>query len=1338
MKAFTPFVALAFLFFSQLATSTSTTECVDGDSCADGSALLQRRIKRDRLATAPAAMEEEEDDAEEGEAEDEGEDPGLQFVSEDDAETKEVPDLASEDVPAPEVMEAEDDAVMGVDWTSLRQQEAKEEPEEDELFTHAIDAKAELAADGVALVSMTVGGTEHAFRMHATNMYGETGAIKFVGKDGEIKGTPLKFFRSAERRHGMRAVAMLHRDGAVSGVFPVGGRALRVRPVSKVPVSLLAAEAKGTRASHVAQVLDFFGHQVGSTTTAAPGAATTTDATTTAAGGTTSMTPFGGDSGPNDILEPLPGQDDPDVLPWNGTRFYPGCFPGDDQLHVYSMRMSADVKAYELYGGEAIQEEVEIALAETTYIYEHQMNLALQISEFVIYMDNEAAPDYGKDDCGDTLDRFMFDKLGKMAASGSQAGAGVGAEHIFTGCGKGWGVIGLAWVGTACSSSTRHNTAINQMKSRKLWYVFAHELGHNFGAGHNQCGSLGEEKDGGLMGCGNGGRVEGVVQFNPYHTRHQICDRFKSQIHKCIPKKMWPATAPGMGLHTEFYYSSGVTSMPDLAHVTPDLIGLDDVVSYADATAFSGLAQQTDFMARWKGGILITEGGSYTFTISSDDGSRLYIDGLEVISNDHSDSVESKSGTINLIAGLHSLVLIYYQNVGEASMTMEYSGPDSGGASMVVPQDVLRTEARGANLHIFYLSAKPEHCVLPDFAGLVPDLTRVDDNMMIWTTSNTWAGLSQKDYYLARWISGVKILEPGNYTFYLRSDDGSMLFVDGLPAVMNEGCHGFDTATGVVELTTGEHLIVVHYFEATGGAGMYLQYSGPDTEDLKSAIPNTYLDATMIETTTTTTTTVTTTTTTTTTTAVYVGPNGLNAEFYYWPTSCPGDWKTMPDMSGMVPNVTRLDAKVEYKNTWGKFTGLGQSNNVVGRWTGSVVISTPGTYTFFLRSNDGAILYMNGAQLVNYDGTHGCWTKQTTSYFDAGVYPIELQYFECSGWACIYLQYSGPDTGGQKVAIPESALRPTNASVAAPSGLSAKFYYIPSGTKWVPDFSALTPDVTRIDAVVNYKNHWDYWGGLTKRDNYAAQWTGGLQISRSGTYTFSIKCDDGCNFYINKVQFINNDGLHGLRTRTCTVDLDAGMHPIEVEYFEAGGWQGMYFEYSGPDTNDEKVVVPQAVLDPTVTSTGATNGILAEFFYIDEGAQSVPDMSNFSSPDVSRIESQVFYKNSGSTWAGLTRGDNYAARWSANLQITTPGDYFFMTGSSDGSLLFINGEEVVNNDGRHGMKYKSGSIELSAGSHPLLITFFEASGWQGMILMYNGPDTGFLTKVVPADVLTPP
>jgi len=1337
MKTLVLFVAFACLF-AHIGSSAST-ECVDGDSCVDGSALLQRRIKTDRLATAPAVVEEDDEER-----------PSLHVVTDSepqaDLEPKEVPDLASLDVPVPEEKEAEDMEVLGLDWTKLRKEEANEDPEEEELFTHPVDARAKLTTDGVALVSMTVGGTEHEFRMHAADMYGKTGAIKFIGKDGETRGTPLKFFRAVERRNGVRAVARLHGDGALSGVFPVGGRALRVRPVSKVPVSLLAAEAKNTRTSHVAQVLDFYGQQVGTSTTAPAPATPTTTApgvmTTTAGGSTTSMTPFDGDSGPDGtpILEPLPGQDDPDVGPWNGTRFYPGCYPGDEELHVFSMRMTADVEAYKIYGGEAIQEEVEIALAETTYIYEHQMNLALQISEFVIYMDNDTAPVWAKDYCGETLDGFMGDKLGKMSQSGSQVGADVGAEHLFTGCGKGWGIIGLAWVGTACSSATRHNSAINQMKSRKLWYVFAHELGHNFGAGHNKCGTLGAEKDGGLMGCGDGGKVEGVVQFNPYHTRHQICDRFKSQIHKCIPKKMWPATEPGLGLHTEFYYSSDVTSMPDLAHVTPDLIGLDDVVSYADATAFSGLAQQTDFTARWKGGIIITEAGSYTFSISSDDGSRLYIDGLEVVSNDHEGSVQSKSGTISLVAGLHSLVLIYYQNLGEAAMTLEYSGPDSGGATVVVPQDVLRTEARGANVHIFYLSATPDYCVLPDFSGLVPDLTRVDSNLVYGSTSNTWPGLAQKDHYLGRWISGVKILEPGNYTFYLRSDDGSMLFVDGLPAVMNEGCHGFDTATGIVELTTGEHLLVIHYFEATGGAGMELKYSGPDTEDLKSAISTTLLDATMIETTTTTTTTVTTTTTTTTTTAVYTGPNGLNAEFFYWPTTCPDNWDTMPDMTGMVPNVTRVDANVSYPDTWGKFSGLSKSNNVVARWTGSVVISTPGTYTFYIRSNDGSILYMNGAQLVNYDRTHGCWTRQTTAYFDTGVYPIVLEYFECTGWACVYLQYSGPDTGDQKVVIPESALRPTTAPdpAPAPQGLSASFYYIPNTTAWVPDFSALTPNVTRIDAVISYKHDWGEWGGLAQADDFAAKWTGGVQITRPGSYTFSIQCDDGCNFYLNKVQFINNDGKHGFRTRSCTLDMEAGMHPIEVEYFERSSWQGMQFRYSGPDTNDVEVVVPQAVLDPTVTSSGATNGILAEFFYIDAGAESVPDMSNFSSANVSRIESQVFYENTGYNWPGLMRGDNIAARWSGNIQITTPGEYFFMTGSSDGSLLFIDGEELVNNDGRHGMKYKSGSTELATGSHPLVITYFEASGWQGMILLYNGPDTGFLTKVVPADVLTPP
>src|SRR5690606_36395817 len=63
------------------------------------------------------------------------------------------------------------------------------------------------------------------------------------------------------------------------------------------------------------------------------------------------------------------------------------------------------------------------------------------------------------------------------------------------------------------------------------------------------------------------------------------------------------------------------------------------------------------------------------------------------------------------------------------------------------------------------------------------------------------------------------------------------------------------------------------------------------------------------------------------------------------------------------------------------------------------------------------------------------------------------------------------------------------------------------------------------------------------------------------------------------------------------------------------------------------------------------------------------------------------------------RNDNFAVVFEAKIDITTAGNYTFYTNSDDGSKLYINNKEVVNNDGLHGNIEKSGNISLNVGLH---------------------------------------
>merc|ERR1719199_351817 len=99
-----------------------------------------------------------------------------------------------------------------------------------------------------------------------------------------------------------------------------------------------------------------------------------------------------------------------------------------------------------------------------------------------------------------------------------------------------------------------------------------------------------------------------------------------------------------------------------------------------------------------------------------------------------------------------------------------------------------------------------------------------------------------------------------------------------------------------------------------------------------------------------------------------------------------------------------------------------------------------------------------------------------------------------------------------------------------------------------------------------------------------------------------------------------------------------------MEMFEKGGAAMMVFEYKGPDTNNQKKVVPKSGLrkpagEPLTVDPYA--GIKEEHFYFGQGQK----LSNLNSRkvDKSRVVSFINYPSTGGQWSGFDRKDDFAA-----------------------------------------------------------------------------------------------
>lgn len=90
----------------------------------------------------------------------------------------------------------------------------------------------------------------------------------------------------------------------------------------------------------------------------------------------------------------------------------------------------------------------------------------------------------------------------------------------------------------------------------------------------------------------------------------------------------------------------------------------------------------------------------------------------------------------------------------------------------------------------------------------------------------------------------------------------------------------------------------------------------------------------------------------------------------------------------------------------------------VYEWTGNVAIETAGNYTFYAVSDDGSKVTIDGTEVVSDGGATGLHERSGAVQLSAGLHAVALSW---SGGSGMQLEWKGPDSDGQKEAIPRAA-----------------------------------------------------------------------------------------------------------------------------------------------------------------------------------------------------------------------------------------------------------------------------------------------------------------------------
>jgi hypothetical protein len=167
-------------------------------------------------------------------------------------------------------------------------------------------------------------------------------------------------------------------------------------------------------------------------------------------------------------------------------------------------------------------------------------------------------------------------------------------------------------------------------------------------------------------------------------------------------------------------------------------------------------------------------------------------------------------------------------------------------------------------------------------------------------------------------------------------------------------------------------------------------------------------------------------------------------------------------------------------------------------------------------------------------------------------------------------------------------------------------------------------------------------------------------------------------------------------------------------------------------TQDE----PVAKFGTTVVSNSGFRGLI---YHIKRNSQRLPNLRKMKPAGaIYTAKLDVPPQSFLAGFPGVTkRFEWFAIDYTARFWIENPGVYRFALVSDDGSRLYIDGGQIIDNDGIHAAQRRTGSVDLSGGVHQVRVSYFQGPRDEvALILQVAGPGERF--RVFSTDEFKPP
>ena len=164
------------------------------------------------------------------------------------------------------------------------------------------------------------------------------------------------------------------------------------------------------------------------------------------------------------------------------------------------------------------------------------------------------------------------------------------------------------------------------------------------------------------------------------------------------------------------------------------------------------------------------------------------------------------------------------------------------------------------------------------------------------------------------------------------------------------------------------------------------------------------------------------------------GTQGIFAEFFD-NEGVSFNTGSMPSLIDRTPEHTRIESSLQYNSMYGAYPGLDDrfKNNWGARFSGLIDIPDTGNWTFYLTSDDGSEMWLDGASLVTNYGSHGMREKSGYRNLTAGLHDFKIEFFQGGGPHGLHLKWEGPNQS--KTMVPASAFLVSNGATPSPSTL---------------------------------------------------------------------------------------------------------------------------------------------------------------------------------------------------------------------------------------------------------------------------------------------------------------